>query len=239
MTAIFDDIRELLYHVDETVATIEAGYTKARKDDEQEVMLRPVVKSVFSDLRSVLDYSAGAIYKSYSIKGGKIYFPYAKDERVFVSNFRRNLNGLEAQRPDLYDLLKSVQPFVTGREWLLDLCHLTNETKHNSLGKQKRQNSDSARLSVGNLFKCEAGGRIILNGVLVNGVPVGVDTPFEVSHRTKKKDLERVLGHVGVIEKEYDWVRFECYGTSSDILDLLRESRSEIGSFVSTLEKMI
>lgn len=201
--------------------------------------MRPVVKGVFSDLRSILDYSAVAMYRTYSRKDGKIHFPYSKDEIGFIGSVKKNLHGLNIQRPDLYDLVRSVQPFVTGRQWLLNLCSLTNETKHNSLGKQKRENSDSARLSVGELFKCEGGGRIILNGTLIDGVPVGVDKPFEVSHRTSKKDLESVLGHAGSIVKEYDWVRFEYIGTSTDLLELVRESRSEIGSFVQKLEAML
>lgn len=239
MSTVFDEIQELFEHVDERTAVVSAGYEEAKKNDVQETMLRPVVKGVFSDLRSILDYSAVAMYRTYSRKGGKIYFPYSKDELGYIGSFKKNLNGLNIKRPDLYDLVRSVQPFVTGRQWLLSLCSLTNETKHNSLGKQRRLNSDSARLSVGDLFKCEGGGRIILNGTLVNGIPVGVDKPFEVSHRTSKKDLESVLGHAGAVVKEYDWVRFEYIGTSVDLLELLRESRLEIGSFVRKLEKIL
>lgn len=236
---IFGDIRELLQHIDENIKIVEEGYAKARLDDEQETLSKPLIKGILSDLRSVLDYSAVAVYKTYSRKDGKIYFPYSDDEQSYASKFKSNLNGLDQQRPEVYALIKSIQPFATGRNWLSVLCSLTNETKHNSLGKQRRNNSDSAHLSVGNLFKAEAGGTFILNGVLVDGVPVGVESPFEISHRTKKKELERVLGHVGKIEKEFDWVKFEYIGTSTDILALLKESRTEVGSFVEKLEGII
>ncbi len=43
--------------------------------------------------------------------------------------------------PEIYELLENIQPFKSKNNWVVDLCFLTNDAKHNNLSKTESHKS--------------------------------------------------------------------------------------------------
>lgn len=234
----YKDIQDLFETLDKNLAELKASYDLARFNEDQAVALRPLVKSISSDLRSVLDYSAHTIYETYSTKQFKRYFPFSEDEAGFVKSVKDNLNGLKTQSPDLYELVESIQPHKGAGPWLPTLCRLTAMTKHRELGKQRRVNVGSVRTKVGG-FMTSGGGSIILNGVKYGGAVVGKKKPVVISDNRSLKEIESDFEIPIKGVREFDKVKFELIGFDVDALELLSTARKEIGIFVDKLNSAI
>lgn len=67
----------------------------------------------------------------------KIYFPITRkdaDYDTFKSIVGKNIPGLLKERPDLLEILESVQPFKSQENiWLSDFASLCNKSKHQCL----------------------------------------------------------------------------------------------------------
>lgn len=234
----YKDIQELFKTLDRNLVELKASYDLARFNEDQATALRPLVKSISSDLRSVLDYSAHTIYETYSTKHFSRYFPFSADEPGFVKSIKDNLNGLQIQRPDLYELVESIQPHKGARPWLPTLCKLTAMTKHRELGKQRRVNAGSVSTKVGG-FMTSGGGSIILNGVKYGGAVVGKKKPLVISDNRSLKEIESDFEIPIKGIREFDKVTFELVGFDVDALELLSTARKEIGIFVEKLNSAI
>ncbi len=87
--------------------------------------------------RSALDYTAqGLVYKYSPENEKKVYFPYASKEtnkNKFIKEKRINksLPGLSESRPDLVELIVSMQHFSSdGARWFPEFMDLNNKNKH-------------------------------------------------------------------------------------------------------------
>ncbi|MBK3454962.1 MULTISPECIES: hypothetical protein [Pseudomonas] len=231
----YEDIQELFDTLDRNLVELSASYDSARFNEEQATALRPLVKSIVSDLRSVLDYSAHTIYEAYSTKHFVGYFPFGEDEAGFVKAVKCNLNGLQVQRPDLYALVESIQPHKAANPWLHTLCKIAALTKHRELGKQRRVNSGSVRTEIG-CFVTSEGGSIILNGVKYNGTVIGGGKPVVISENRSLKEIESDFNMPIKGVREYGKVAFYLDGFDVDALELLSTARQRIGVFVESLK---
>jgi hypothetical protein len=117
-----ESIKELLDEVKETFEII-STHKKISK---------PKVKSIFEHLRSSLEYAAQDINSNMPKVKEKIYFPYASNEIEFEKSIKRNLPELALYFPEVYLEVKSIQSFECGNDWLVVMCNLTNDTKHNN-----------------------------------------------------------------------------------------------------------
>lgn len=230
-----DDIYELLDAVDDNLVVLKAAYEKARFDEEQKNVVRPLIKSMLSDLRSVLDYSAQTIWESYTTKKTRPHFPYGKDEAKFRSSIKTNLDGLERQKPGAFVEVQSIQPHKCGSNWLHVLCSMTNMTKHNNLGKQNRENSKAVRTKIGGLAEI-SGGRIFFENSVLNGVLVGdKGVPLELSNERTLKQMQEGLRVPMEMEREFEWVKFKFDDHVVDALELLTKSSTEIRLYIERL----
>jgi hypothetical protein len=133
-----DDIRALFGQVSKTILDLTAQSTLGQID-------KVLLKNSLENLRSVLDYAAQDVRKKQlaitgnKVGGNKVYFPYGQTESDFKSSIQRNLPNLRNDLPDVYLLLEDIQPHRSGDNWLVDLCKITNEVKHNGLSKTKNQ----------------------------------------------------------------------------------------------------
>lgn len=93
---------------------------------------KPKVKSIFEHLRSSLEYAAQDINLKMPKVKEKIYFPYASDEIEFEKSIKRNLPELSLHLPKVYFEVKRIQNFECGNDWLVMMCNLTNDAKHNN-----------------------------------------------------------------------------------------------------------
>jgi len=125
------------------------------------------LKNILENLRSVLDYLSGDILsslkrKTKSIKlPDKVYFPYGQRENHFKKSIKRNLPSLKEEIPEIYNLLRNIQPFVSNDNWVVDLCSLTNDAKHNQLSKTINKKSIMTR--IGRSFKISGAHNVFKN----------------------------------------------------------------------------
>lgn len=235
----YNDILELLGVCESNLGLVREAYEAARHNEDLLVAARPTVKTILGDLRSVLDYSAMSIFEAYSTKDWSPHFPYGKDEHSFTGAVKKNLNGLREQMPDVYKLVRSIQPYVCGDSWLADLCIMTNVTKHRNLGVQRRVNSSTGDVRVGNLFRVSGGSKIILRNSTVNGERVGNGKPVIISDSASKKELEAVFGKHAQVTKSYDWVKFEFEEFPCDALEFLGKTLRNTKNFVDELSALV
>ena len=91
-------------------------------------------KFVLECLRSSLEYMAQDINKKLSNPKKKLYFPYGETEEIFKSNVAKHLPSLEDEFPEIYSSMENLQPYMSdGDKWLVIMCSLTNEVKHEKL----------------------------------------------------------------------------------------------------------
>jgi hypothetical protein len=81
----------------------------------------------------------------------KIYFPYGKSLGDFHSSLGRYFPKLKDVRNDIYEIVKSVQPFCCHHNWLVDFCEITNKIKHVEQRKQNRH--QKKKITLGDVFQ--------------------------------------------------------------------------------------
>lgn len=191
-------------------------------------------------MRSALEYTSQDIWRSYTTKKNSVYFPYGKDEAAFLVSVKRNLPALQEQAPLLYDLVESIQPFITGESWLSELCAVSNFNKHNGLSGQLRKNSPSNRVEFGFGFivieDCED---VTIQDSSVNGVPVGKNGAVKFSSSSSTSFIREQLNEALPFKREFEWVEFHIDITGSDALLMLKKAHFEVSDFVEKVHKEI
>ncbi len=97
----------------------------------------------------------------------KIYFPYGQKENHFRKSIKRNLPNIKPNLPNIYAILESIQPFKSKNNWLVNLCELTNEAKHNNLSKTQKHKTASV-MQPG--ISIQGASNITLSNNRINGV---------------------------------------------------------------------
>ncbi|MFM2058400.1 MAG: hypothetical protein RLY71_2785 [Pseudomonadota bacterium] len=159
------DIKNLLSH---TKNEIECLKKQAQTGEINKIPL----KNTLENLRSILDYHGKDISCKLKEKRvvipDKIYFPYGQRENHFKKSIDKNLPKLKDLNNCLYTVIENEQPFKSHDNWIVDLCLLTNEAKHNHLSKTESQKSIVIRQ--GNSIHIEGGRNIVLYNNYANGV---------------------------------------------------------------------
>jgi hypothetical protein len=233
------DINELLVEVEEISANLLATYKQAKRDRTVLQIPRAKVKSALEHLRSVLDYCAADIYiRVYGSKPGKLYFPYGKNEALFNKHLASSFKKLREISPRLYTLLASVQPHVSGSNWLVDLCQYSNTNKHDGLMAQVKRSVDS--VSIGRLVKVSGNSTVVFGNATVNGIPVGRDssTPVTISDAMTDEEIARQLNPDNPfipITRVAEEVKFLIEGSENDSLAFIQDACARISEFVHHL----
>lgn len=160
------DIKELLEH-----CLIEIERTSKQK--EASSINKVILKNVLENMRSILDYIAQDILNKLKQNpknnelSDKIYFPYGQKENHFKKNIKRNFPTLKKDMPELYDLIESIQPFKLKDNWIVNLCELTNEVKHNNLSKTKDDKSITVKNKLVNITACK---NLVIQDNYINGI---------------------------------------------------------------------
>ena len=162
------DIQELLEHAQNEISTISA---QSKNGTINKVSL----KNTLENLRSVLDYAAQDMQsKLKTLTNNKIpervYFPYGQRENHFNKSVKRNLPNLSHLMPSIHSLVHAMQPFKCGDPWLVDLCGLTNDAKHNNLSKTENKKSRTIHQGGMTLVTFGEGSQVTIRGNRVNGV---------------------------------------------------------------------
>ncbi|MCP1659881.1 hypothetical protein [Neisseria perflava] len=110
-------------------------------------------KSILENLRSILEYVAHDINMALSQPKdeARLYFPYGESYKKFKESTDRNLRNLDAEIPEIYCLLESLQPHKDNNNWLVLMCEFTNQVKHKKLIDIHEKDENSVILSTGGM----------------------------------------------------------------------------------------
>ncbi|KJR27824.1 hypothetical protein [Vibrio sp. S234-5] len=223
-----EDIKELLEHSKNEVNAI-------AEQSKQGTINKIAVKNVLENLRSILDYHSQDILNVLKAKvsnkksPNKVYFPYGQKENHFKNSVKNNLPSLNEVLPEAYQLLESIQPFKSKDNWVVDLCSLTNEAKHNNLSKTKKQKSVSIRQ--GNFIHIDGATNVVLENNYVNGQRLD-DVYVNNNHEV------RIVKHSGTtLITENNKIKFD--GKEIEVAPFLRQCHSKIEQFSSELSQIL
>ena len=222
------DVDAFIEHASTDLVKIEKQYTHALSQKEVPRSLLIDIKNFMENLRSALDYIAHDIYEVLIKKEGekiieRVYFPYGKTESSFESNLDSNLPDLKILNPNIYTLIKSVQPHQCQDDWLYNFCCILNEKKHDTLSPQIKNERQTMTASTNELsvtmpinnpnFSVYQGADV---QVMIGGIPVRF---------TNEGIIPLAPGLECAVTT---WVSFLFAETNIEVLPLLRKAQKEI-----------
>ena len=224
-------VNELMAESEELLTIIDGLYRSTETSEEIAAVAKPKVKSCLEHLRSSLEYIAQDLSEvTASDKTPRnVYFPYGKDKSLFNKTIDKNLPELDVK---FRNKIESIQPHFCGDSWLLHLCKITNDHKHDQLQEQVRVNSsESITLLGGGAAAVDGTGVIHMGGAIIDGMKMPDD--YVLTAEKPINDLQQ--GHTVSVERKYQWVKFVIKGTEIDVLDLLKKSQRYIQEFSSEI----
>lgn len=234
----YNDIKECLGCVNNDIYEVKKLYEEARKDLNINNAPRVKVKGILENLRSTLDYCANDISDHTGKRGRKVYFPYGKKKSAFDGSVNASFPGLISGDVEFYKILKSIQPFELGDDWLYSICKMTNDNKHNKLSEYNRVNSEEKTLRVGPITFGPQGsakiGRIEIDGKVLN--PQG---EVFLSSKMGVEDVMEVIDTELDVTSTYEWVEFHVDNKGVDVLKVLEKGNAGIMLFVESLYSVL
>ncbi|NCE83486.1 hypothetical protein [Pseudomonas sp. Q1] len=224
----FENAMEVLSAAEEIIAQLDEDYKKARAAESVLHVSKTKVKSALEYIRSALEYIAQDVWASYTKKGNSVYFPYGKDEVEFLKSVKKNLPALDEQAPKLFSIIRSIQPFCCGDEWLVSVCKASNFNKHNGLSAQVRKQSKSNVINIngfGTFSNCEG---LILDNCSFNGIPIAKSNRMVLSNSMPTSELQDQISEGIVLSREFDWVEFHFEDYGVDVLLLITKAHSAV-----------
>jgi len=135
---MLDDIRDLLADNDEQLTLVGRIYAEGEESGIESRRLRPRIKNVVENQRSILDYLAHEVHQQHGIETkAKVYYPFASSSEKFAGDIDGRMPGVRKARPDIAEAIKRHQPF--NHDWMIWLNYLRNESGHRTLSKQRER----------------------------------------------------------------------------------------------------
>lgn len=219
------DIQELLEHTQNEISTIS-------EQSKNGTINKVSLKNTLENLRSILDYSAQDMHSKLKTLSknkipDKVYFPYGQREKHFKNSVKRNLPNLSEHMPSIHSLVLDMQPFKSGDSWLVDLCVLTNDAKHNNLSKTENRKSRTIHQGGMALVEFGEGAQVTMTGNRVNGVLQ--DDVFIDSNGTTK--IKPVAGNTLITENN----KIQFHGKQIEVVPFLESCHKNLSKFAADL----
>jgi hypothetical protein len=225
-----DSIKALLDRSKQQLTTIEKEYDRSLEAKAIEASLKVHIKNFCENLRSVLDYSAADIREELCPSAGKnarFYFPIFRDAAEFERQTAIWFPKLREGHSNVWNYLRSIQPFNSGREWLGWFNEVNNQNKHGNLVEQIRRESQETRVTgPGGGSVSWTSGVTFGPGISVMGVPIDPRTQLPIPHPSVR--VERIT-----------WVDFHFADLNISAIGLLRQSLTGVREIASTVQNLI
>ncbi|MBI9055974.1 MAG: hypothetical protein JEY96_19285 [Bacteroidales bacterium] len=208
-----EDINSVIEHSEMQIKEL-AGSIEKNKIN------KVLLKNTLENLRSILDYLAVDMSSYLNDSKEKLYFPYGRKENHFKLSVKRNLPELRQKSEELYEVLEKRQPFKSKKSWLIDLCELTNEAKHNNLNKTSK--STTTGLRVGNLLHVED----------VSNVKISASNNYVNGKRCDDFEMDKGVitsinpGEINLEFTSNEKIRFQ--GKEIEIISFLETTKDEL-----------
>lgn len=231
----------LIIENEEMLGQIEKIIDMHVKETDDPTIVVPKIKSFLEHCRSILEYCAQDIFqyvvpqsnreKKLNSRNKNVYFPYGKDEGVFNHSVEKNLPGLSDRY--IRHLISNLQDYkrFDEKKFLLYMCKLTNDNKHDQLTEPSRQSEKG--ISVGNFISVDESSTVtVINGTY-NGIPLG---KFKIQNAKIEGDINPVL-----LSKVMKWDNgsFVFTDTKLKVVDFLRLCIKEIKDFYLSFYKRL
>lgn len=224
------DIDALLSRSTNDLQKIERGYNSSLHAREIAADLRIDIKNYCENLRSVLDYLAHDIRKTYCPNASpkvRFYFPILHNKEQYESKVGSWYPGLKETSLELWRYLESAQPYNNTYQWIGQFNFINNENKHRNLIPQIRNETKQVRVTSTRVNASWRPANVKFGpGASIGGVPIDPKTQMPVPHPSQK--VERII-----------WVDFRFAGMDISALQLLKQALSGITLIATDLEKLI
>ncbi len=224
-----NDVLELYKVCEDQVNTI------AQQVDSNQLN-KVLLKNTLENMRSILDYISIDIHNRLPQnhkKKAKAYFPYALNHERFKNSMRRNFPALKHYELEIYNLIESIQPFHSNDSWLIDLCTLTNEVKHNNLSGltkiQKPATVQDPLFGEFNVINMTSHGNVIIDGSYTCKPMEPIDI--------KEGKLLSAPTQDGSIVIENSKIVFS--GKQLDVKEFITECHHNIGMFINNISELL
>lgn len=216
--------------IDEILSAISIQLKSIENDINLEKINRVTIKNTMENLRSVLDYIAIDINNKLSSPKSKAYFPYSKERELFNNSVQKNLPNLNIELPNIYNLIKEIQPFESGDDWLSVICNLVNFAKHNDLSSiEKKEIFDGITAGGIDINKCK---NISLENVGTTSVYI---------KKIKIVDgeiIELIIDNFSKVEL-LSYISFSFSNNEYEILPFLKLSNKNISKFANDIYEIL
>ena len=220
-------IEALLRKAKADFADLQKSYQSSLTDKHIREDLKVSIKNIFENLRSCLDYLAQDIFETHctaSRKPDRLYFPIRVTPPEFARAVATDYPGLQTTSKVVYDVLETVQPYVSP--WLGLFNKLNNHNKHQDLVEQTR--TESRRVTVSRDGGSVSWGPNVTfgGGVSVMGVPIDPRTQMPVPNNVAMTEV-------------VTWVDFRFREVNQSVLPFVEESLRRVEDLFLSLKPHI
>lgn len=183
-------IEALLKKANADSAELKAAYDASLHDKHVREDLKVLIKNIFENLRSCMEYLAQDIFETHcstAKKPDRLYFPIRPSAPEFGQAVAKDYPGLQTTSRAVYDLLDGVQPYKDP--WLGQFNKLNNHNKHQDLAEQTRTETRRVTVSRGGSSVSWGPGVTFGSGVSVVGVPIDPKTQMPVPNTVANTEV--------------------------------------------------
>jgi hypothetical protein len=220
-------IEALLKKAAADFAELNTAYNSSLHEKLVSEDLKVLIKNIFENLRSCLDYLAQDIFDKYCAganKPDRLYFPIRPSIPEFNQAIARDYPGLNAAAKTVYDLMESVQPYRDP--WLGQFNKLNNHNKHQDLVEQTRTEAKRVTVSRNGGSVSWGPGVTFGSGVSIVGVPIDPRTQMPVPNTVAKTEV--------VI-----WIDFRFQEIDQPVIPFIEASIQKVNKLFRDLETYV
>jgi hypothetical protein len=220
-------IEALLKKANTDFTDLKAVYNASLTEKHVREDLKVVIKNIFENLRSCLDYIAQDIFETHCAaakKPDRLYFPIRPTPAEFNQAVAKDYPGLQATAKPVYDLFDSVQPYKD--DWLGQFNRLNNHNKHQDLVEQTRTETQQVTVSRGGGSVSWTSGVTFTGGVSVMGVPIDPKTQMPVPNTVAKTEV-------------VTWVDFRFKEINQPVLPFVETSVQHVDKIFKAVKPLI
>jgi len=220
-------IEALLKKANADFAELKAAYDSSLHEKHVREDLKVLIKNIFENLRSCLDYIAQDTFETHCAtvkKPDRLYFPIRATAPEFSLAVSKDYPGLQVTAKTVYDLLDSVQSYQDP--WLGQFNKLNNHNKHQDLVEQTRTEARHVTVSRGDGSVSWGPGVSFGPSVSVMGVSIDPKTQMPVPNSVAK---------TGVV----NWVDFRFKEIDQPVLPFVETSIQNVDKVFRALKPHI
>lgn len=217
-------IQALLKKAKADFAALKPAYEASLHEKHVRDDLKVLVKNIFENLRSCLDYLAQDLFETHCANAkqpDRLYFPVRSTAPEFQSAITKYFPGLDNVCASAVSILDAAQPY--NDPWLGQFNRLNNHNKHQDLVEQTRTEARNVTVSGGGGSVSWGPGVTFGSGVGVMGVPIDPKTQLPVPNSVVQTQITV-------------WVDFQFKEIGQSVLPFIETSIKKVEELFTTLQ---